>query len=120
MSAARHYSLHLAKRLAAWWLLLIILELGQVAWAGLVTYNDFGAPSRRDPSVSRIGATPAELKAGNGTVEKTGKLIDFADGQTSGVQLKFTLTGSPHGQAEIGDDARVGTDARGVFNDRVN
>ncbi len=120
MSAARHYSLHLAKRLAAWWLLLIILELGHVAWAGLVTYNDFGTPGRRDPSVSRIGATPAELKAGNGTVEKTGKLIDFADGQTSGVQLKFTLTGSPLGEVEIGDDAPVGTDAGGVFNDRVN
>ena len=102
MNAVRYYSLHLAKRLAAWWLLLIILELGQVAWAGLVTYNDFGTPGRRDPSVSRIGATPAELKAGNGTVEKTGKLIDFADGQASGVQLKFTLTGSPLGQAERG------------------
>ena len=70
MNAVRYYSLHLAKRLAAWWLLLIILELGQAAWAGLVTYNDFGTPGRRDPSVSKIGATPAELKAGNGTVEK--------------------------------------------------
>ena len=64
-------------------LLLCGLALGQTAWAGWVAYNDFGAPSRRDNSVTRIGATSAELKAGNGSVVKTGDLIDFATDQAS-------------------------------------
>jgi hypothetical protein len=46
-----------------------------------MAYNDFGTPSRHDNSVTRIGVTSAELKAGSGSVEKTGKLIDF--GQAS-------------------------------------
>ena len=45
-------------------LLLVVLSLGQTAWAGWVAYNDFGAPSHRDNSVTRIGVTSAELKAG--------------------------------------------------------
>ena len=66
-------------RLAKRCLLLGALALGQSAWAGWVAYNDFGAPSHRDNSISRIGATSAELKAGTGTVEKTGTLVDFME-----------------------------------------
>ena len=73
-------------RLAKRCLLLGALALGQSAWAGWVAYNDFGTPSRHDNSVTRIGATSAELKAGSGTVEKTAKLIDFATDRTSGVR----------------------------------
>ena len=98
----------------------VALALGQSAWAGLVAYNDFGAPSHRDKSISRIGATLAELKASTGMVLKTGNLIDIATGQAGGVQLKLSINGSPLGQAEIGDDAPAGTDAGGVFANRVN
>ena len=101
-------------------LLLCGLALGQTAWAGWVAYNDFGAPSRRDNSVTRIGATSAELKAGNGSVVKTGDLIDFATDQASGVQLKLTVTGEPFGQAQTGDDAPAGTAAGDVFADKTN
>lgn len=69
-------------RLAKRCLLLGALALGQSAWAGWMAYNDFGTPNRYDNSVTRIGVTSAELKAGSGFVEKTGKLIDF--GQSSG------------------------------------
>jgi len=100
--------------------LFVALALGQSAWAGLVAYNDFGAPSHRDKSISRIGATLAELKASTGMVLKTGNLIDIATGQAGGVQLKLSINGSPLGQAEIGDDAPAGTDAGGVFANRVN
>ncbi|SVB04538.1 uncharacterized protein METZ01_LOCUS157392, partial [marine metagenome] len=101
-------------------LLLVALALGQSAPAGWVAYNDFGAPSRRDKSISRIGATLAELKASTGMVLKTGNLIDIATGQAGGVQLKLSINGSPLGQAEIGDDAPAGTDAGGVFANWVN
>ena len=107
-------------RLAKRCLLLGALALGQSAWAGWVAYNDFGAPSHRDNSISRIGATSAELKAGTGTVEKTGKLVDFTTDETSGVRLKLTVSGAPLDQAEIGGDAPVGTDAGAVFADKVN
>jgi len=60
-------------RLAKRCLLLGAFALGQSAWAGWVAYNDFGTPSRHDNSVTRIGATSTELKAGSGSVEKTGK-----------------------------------------------
>ena len=120
MNEARHQIIRLAKRLAGVCLLLVVLSLGQTAWAGWVAYNDFGAPSRRDKSISRIGATLAELKASTGTVLKTGNLIDIATGQAGGVQLKLSINGSPLGQAEIGDDAPAGTDAGGVFANRVN
>ena len=85
-----------------------------------MAYNDFGAPSRRDNSVTRIGATSDELKAGNGSVVKTGDLIDFATDQASGVQLKLTVTGEPFGQAQTGDDAPAGTAAGDVFADKTN
>ena len=101
-------------------LLLGVLALGQPAWAGWVAYNDFGAPSLRDKSISRIGATLAELKTGNGSVVKTGNLIDVGTGQAESVRLKLTVTGSPFGQAEVGDDAPAGTEAGAVFGDRVN
>jgi len=101
-------------------LLLGALALGQSAWAGWVAYNDFGAPSRRDKSISRIGATLAELKASTGSVVKTGTLIDAATGQAGDVRLKLTVTGSLFGQAEIGGDAPTGTEAGTVFGDRVN
>jgi len=120
MNEARHQIIRLAKRLAGVCLLLVVLSLGQTAWAGWVAYNDFGAPSHRDKSISRIGATLAELKASTGTVLKTGNLIDIATGQAGGVQLKLSINGSPLGQAEIGDDAPAGTDAGGVFANRVN
>ncbi|MBT5619428.1 MAG: hypothetical protein HOJ65_01555, partial [Verrucomicrobia bacterium] len=107
-------------RLAKRCLLLGALALGQSASAGWVAYNDFGAPSHRDNSISRIGATSAELKAGTGTVEKTGKLVDFTTDETSGVRLKLTVSGAPLDQAEIGGDAPVGTDAGAVFADKVN
>ena len=87
-------------------LLLVALSLSQTAWAGWVAYNDFGAPSHRDKSISRIGATLAELKASTGMVLKTGNLINIATGKAGGVQLKLSINGSPLGQAEIGDDAR--------------
>lgn len=45
-------------------LLLSALALGQSAWAGWMAYNDFGTPSRHDNSVTRIGVTSAELRAG--------------------------------------------------------
>jgi len=105
MNEARHQIIRLAKRLAGVCLLLVVLSLGQTAWAGWVAYNDFGAPSHRDKSISRIGATLAELKASTGTVLKTGNLIDFATGQASGVQLKLSINGSPLGQAEIAPGA---------------
>ena len=107
-------------RLAKRCLLLGALALGQSAWAGWVAYNDFGAPSHRDNSISRIGATSAELKAGTGTVEKTGKLVDFTTDETSGVRLKLTVSGARLDQAEIGGDAPAGTDAGAVFADKVN
>ena len=109
-----------AVRLAKRCLLLGALALGQSALAGLVAYNDFGAPSQRDKSITRIGATSVELKAGTGSVVKTGNLIDFATGQASGVQLKLTVTGSPLDQAEIGNDVPAGTNAGDVFTNRVN
>jgi len=96
------------------------LALGQAAWAGVTAYNDFGAPSLRNNSISRIGATLAELKAGNGSVIKTGTLINFTSGQTSGINLKLTVTGSPLGQAEIGADAPAETEAGTVFREKVN
>jgi len=96
MNRPRQQTVRLAKRC----LLLGLMALGQSALAGLVAYNDFGAPSRRDKSITRIGATSVELKAGTGSVVKTGNLIDFATGQASGVQLKLTVTGSPLGQAD--------------------
>lgn len=101
-------------------LLLGALALGQAAWAGVTAYNDFGAPSLRNNSISRIGATLAELKAGNGSVIKTGTLINFTSGQTSGINLKLTVTGSPLGQAEIGADAPAETEAGTVFGEKVN
>ena len=101
-------------------LLLGALALGQAAWAGVTAYNDFGAPSLRNNSISRIGATLAELKAGNGSVIKTGTLINFTSGQTSGINLKLTVTGSPLGQAEIGADAPAETEAGTVFREKVN
>jgi len=107
-------------RLAKRCLLLGALALGQSAWAGWVAYNDFGTPSRHDNSVTRIGATSAELKAGSGTVEKTAKLIDFATDGTSGVRLKLTVIGTPLGQAQISGDAPAGTVAGDVFADKVN
>ncbi|SVB91607.1 uncharacterized protein METZ01_LOCUS244461, partial [marine metagenome] len=116
MNQARQRS----KRLAGRCLLIGALALGQAAWAGLVAYNDFGVPSRRDKSVTLIGATSVELKAGTGTVEKTGKLIDFAIDQASGIQLKITISGSPLDQAQIGGDAPAGTVASDVFADKVN
>jgi hypothetical protein len=109
-----------AVRLAKRCLLLGALALGQSALAGLVAYNDFGAPSRRDKSTTRIGATLAELKASTGSIVKTGNLIDFTTGQASGVQLKLTVTGSPLGQAETGNDAPAGTDAGDVFANKIN
>ena len=101
-------------------LLLGALALGQAAWAGVTAYNDFGAPSLRNNSISRIAATLAELKAGNGSVIKTGTLINFTSGQTSGINLKLTVTGSPLGQAEIGADAPAETEAGTVFREKVN
>ncbi|MED5381595.1 MAG: hypothetical protein VYC47_03415 [Verrucomicrobiota bacterium] len=109
-----------ARQLTKRCLLLGALALGQSAWAGWVAYNDFGAPSLRDKSISRIGATLAELKTGNGSVVKTGNLIDVGTGQAESVRLKLTVTGSPFGQAEVGDDAPAGTEAGAVFGDRVN
>ena len=116
MNRPRQQTVRLAKRC----LLLGLMTLGQSALAGLVAYNDFGAPSRRDKSITRIGATSVELKAGTGSVVKTGNLIDFATGQASGVQLKLTVTGSPLDQAEIGNDVPAGTNAGDVFTNRVN
>ena len=114
----------LARRASNWvairCLLLGALALGQAAWAGVTAYNDFGAPSLRNNSISRIGATLAELKAGNGSVIKTGTLINFTSGQTSGINLKLTVTGSPLGQAEIGADAPAETEAGTVFREKVN
>ena len=101
-------------------LLLGALALGQAAWAGVTAYNDFGAPSLRNNSISRIGATLADLKASNGSVIKTGTLINFTSGQTSGINLKLTVTGSPLGQAEIGADAPAETEAGTVFGEKVN
>ncbi|MDP7049487.1 MAG: hypothetical protein QF721_08550 [Verrucomicrobiota bacterium] len=109
-------SIQLTKRC----LLLGALALGQSALAGWVAYNDFGSPSHRDKSITRIGATSAELKAGTGSVLKTGKLIDFATGQSERVQLKLTVTGSPSSQSEVGNDAPATTEAGAVFGDRVN
>ncbi|MEO1863888.1 MAG: hypothetical protein ABGY13_12470 [Verrucomicrobiia bacterium] len=77
MSRPLRQTIRLTKRC----LLLSALALGQSAWAGWMAYNDFGTPSRHDNSVTRIGVTSAELKAGSGSGEKTGKLIDF--GQAS-------------------------------------
>ena len=114
----------LARRASNWvairCLLLGALPLGQAAWAGVTAYNDFGAPSLRNNSISRIGATLAEVKAGNGSVIKTGTLINFTSGQTSGINLKLTVTGSPLGQAEIGADAPAETEAGTVFGEKVN
>ena len=114
----------LARRASNWvairCLLLGALPLGQAAWAGVTAYNDFGAPSLRNNSISRIGATLAELKAGNGSVIKTGTLINFTSGQTSGINLKLTVTGSPLGQVEIGSDAPAETEAGTVFREKVN
>ncbi|MED5279694.1 MAG: hypothetical protein VYD86_11270, partial [Verrucomicrobiota bacterium] len=114
----------LARRASNWvairCLLLGALALGQAAWAGVTAYNDFGAPSLRNNSISRIGATLAELKAGNGSVIKTGTLINFTSGQTSSINLKLTVTGSPRGQAEIGADAPPETEAGTVFGEKVN
>ena len=114
----------LARRASNWvairCLLLGALPLGQAAWAGVTAYNDFGAPSLRNNSISRIGATLAELKAGNGSVIKTGTLINFTSGQTSGINLKLTVTGSPLGQVEIGSDAPAETEAGTVFGEKVN
>ena len=114
----------LARRASNWvairCLLLGALALGQAAWAGVTAYNDFGAPSLRNNSISRIGATLAELKAGNGSVIKTGTLINFTSGQTSGINLKLTVTGSPLGQVEIGSDAPAETEAGTVFREKVN
>ena len=107
-------------RLAKRCLLLGALALGQSAWAGWVAYNDFGTPSRHDNSVTRIGVTSAELKAGSGSVEKTGKLIDFGTDQASGIQLKITISGSPLGQAQISGDAPSGTVAGDVFANKAN
>ena len=107
-------------RLAKRCLLLGSLALGQSAWAGWVAYNDFGTPSRHDNSVTRIGVTSAELKAGSGSVEKTGKLIDFGTDQASGIQLKITISGSPLGQAQISGDAPSGTVAGDVFANKAN
>ena len=101
-------------------LLLSALALGQSAWAGWMAYNDFGTPSRHDNSVTRIGVTSAELKAGSGSVEKTGKLIDFGTDQASGIQLKITISGSPLGQAQISGDAPSGTVAGDVFANKAN
>ena len=109
-----------ARQLTKRCLLLGALALGQSASAEWVAYNDFGAPSNRDKSISRIGATLAELKAGTGSVVKTGALINADTGQAGGVRLKLTVTGSPSGQAEVGEDAPAGTDAGAVFGDRVN
>ena len=113
----------LARRASNWvairCLLLGALPLGQAAWAGVTAYNDFGAPSLRNNSISRIGATLAELKAGNGSVIKTGTLINFTSGQTSGINLKLTVTGSPLGQVEIGSDAPAETEAGTVFGEKV-
>ena len=105
---------------ACTWVILGILALGQAALAGVTAYNDFGAPTLRNNSITRIGATLAELKAGNGSVIKTGTLINFTSGQTSGINLKLTVTGSPLGQAEIGADAPAETEAGTVFGDKVN
>ncbi len=116
MNRPRQQTVRLAKRC----LLLGLMALGQSALAGLVAYNDFGAPSQRDKSITRIGATSVELKAGTGSVVKTGNLIDFATGQASGVQLKLTVTGSPLDQAEIGNNVPAGTNAGDVFTNRVN
>ena len=80
-----------------------------------MAYNDFGTPSRYDNSVTRIGVTSAELKAGSGSVEKTGKLIDFGTDQVSGIQLKITISGSPLGQAQISGDAPADTVVRLTF-----
>ena len=85
-----------------------------------MAYNDFGTPSRYDNSVTRIGVTSAELKAGSGSVEKTGKLIDFGTDQVSGIQLKITISGSPLGQAQISGDAPADTVAGDVFANKVN
>ena len=101
-------------------LLLSALALGQSAWAGWMAYNDFGTPSRHDNSVTRIGVTSAELKAGSGSVEKTGKLIDFGTDQASGIQLKITISGSPLGQAQISGDAPSGTGAGDGFANKAN
>ena len=101
-------------------LLLSALALGQSAWAGWMAYNDFGTPSRHDNSVTRIGVTSAELKAGSGSVEKTGKLIDFGTDQASGIHLKITISGSPLGQAQISGDAPSGTVAGDVFANKAN
>ena len=116
MSRPLRQTIRLTKRC----LLLSALALGQSAWAGWMAYNDFGTPSRHDNSVTRIGATSAELKAGSGTVEKTAKLIDFATDQASGIHLKITISGSPLGQAQISGDAPSGTVAGDVFADKVN
>ena len=116
MNRSLRQTIRLAKRC----LLLGALALGQSTWAGWVAYNDFGTPSRHDNSVTRIGATSAELKAGSGTVEKTAKLIDFATDRTSGVRLKLTVIGTPLGQAQISGDAPAGTVAGDVFADKVN
>ena len=105
---------------ACTWVILGILALGQAALAGVTAYNDFGAPTLRNNSITRIGATLAELKAGNGSVIKTGTLINFTSGQTSGINLKLTVTGSPLGQAEIGADAPAETEAGTVFGEKVN
>ena len=105
---------------ACTWVILGILALGQAALAGVTAYNDFGAPTLRNNSITRIGATLAELKAGNGSVIKTGTLINFTSGQATGINLKLTVTGSPLGQAEIGAEAPAETEAGTVFGDKVN
>ena len=60
------------------------------------------------------------MKAGSGSVEKTGKLIDFGTDQASGIQLKITISGSPLGQAQISGDAPSGTVAGDVFANKAN
>ena len=102
------------------YLLLGMLALGQTAWAGVSVYNDFGEPSLQHKSSSRIGATLAELKTSNGTLVKTGTLIDFTNDQATSIQMKLTVSGSLIGQVEIGLDAPEGTDAGKVFEGKIN
>ena len=97
-----------------------ILALGQAAWAGVTAYNDFGKPSLQNQPVSHIGVTSVELKSGNGTVVKTGELIDYTNGQLTDINMKLSVSGAPLGQTEIGRDAPKGTVAGDVFAGKVN
>ena len=98
----------------------VIFVLSQTLYANFIAYNDFGAPSDRNDSTSRIGVTSIELKGSAGSVVKTDKIIDFSSKKTSNVHLKLTVNGTSIGQSQIGSDAHKNTDAGEVFGEIVN